>query len=115
MLMRQGLSCLFAALLCVSTFASAQTGQTRWVGSWATSQQIPEPHNALPDERFRDVTLRQVVRLTMGGAQLRVRLSNAFGTAPLRVDDIQVALSDGGGQRIVAGSSRVVTFAGHRD
>lgn len=109
------LSWLFAALLCVSTAASAQPGETRWVGSWATSQQIPEPHNALPDERLRDVTLRQVVRLTMGGRQLRVRLSNAFGTAPLKVDNVHIALSDGGGQRIVAGSGRAVTFAGHRE
>jgi len=27
---------------------------TRWVGSWATSQQIPEPQNSLAPEDLRD-------------------------------------------------------------
>jgi lysophospholipase L1-like esterase len=91
--------------------AAAAPAQDHWVGSWASSQQIPEPHNALPDDALRDVTLRQVVRLSIGGARLRVRLSNAFGTQPLRIDDVHVALSDGGA-RIAAGSSRAVTFEG---
>jgi lysophospholipase L1-like esterase len=63
-----------------------QTGAIgSWVGSWASSQQIPEPQNALPPEALRDATLRQIVHLTVGGKSLRVRLSNAFGTAPLTI------------------------------
>lgn len=103
------LKAALAALLALG--ASAAPAQDHWVGSWASSQQIPEPHNALPDDKLRDVTLRQVVRLSLGGERLRVRLSNAFGTQPLRIDDVHVALSDGGA-RIAAGSSRAVTFEG---
>lgn len=103
------LKAALAALLALG--AAAAPAQDHWVGSWASSQQIPEPHNALPDDALRDVTLRQVVRLSIGGARLRVRLSNAFGTQPLRIDDVHVALSDGGA-RIAAGSSRAVTFEG---
>lgn len=62
-----------------------------WVGSWAASQQIPEPGNALPRQALQDATLRQIVHLTVGGKELRVRLSNAFGTAPLTILSVHVA------------------------
>src|ERR1700759_4472727 len=55
-------------------------GTLHWVGSWPASQQIPETANLLDPELMRDATLRQIVHLSVGGSQLRVRLSNAFGT-----------------------------------
>ena len=62
-----------------------------WVGSWASSQQIPEPRNALPAEALQDATLRQIVHLTAGGRKVRIRLSNAFGTAPLTILAVHIA------------------------
>ncbi len=57
----------------------------RWLGTWASSQQIPEPRNALPAAALRDATLRQIVHLTVGGHELRVRFANVFGTTPLHI------------------------------
>ena len=86
-----------------------------WVGSWAASQQIPEPANALRPEQLTDVTLRQLMRLTLGGARLRVRLANTFGTAPLRIDSVWVARTPGGdGARTLPGGA-ALTFAGRRE
>ena len=84
-----------------------------WVGSWTSSQQIPEPGNALPAAALRDATLRQIVHLTVGGRELRVRLSNAFGTAPLTILSVHVArpLSRATG-RIDPATDRALTFAG---
>ena len=84
-----------------------------WVGSWASSQQIPEAANALPAEALRDATLRQIVHLTAGGRELRVRVSNAFGTAPLSILAVHVArpVSRQAGS-IDAASDRALTFAG---
>ena len=84
-----------------------------WVGSWASAQQIPEPQNALPPEALRDATLRQIVHLTTGGQALRVRLSNAFGTAPLTIVAAHVAriVSRETG-RIDPASDRALTFGG---
>src|SRR6266702_8679734 len=65
--------------------ASVSDRQGPWVGSWAASQQIPEPTNAVPLESFRNATLRQIVHLSAGGPAIRVRISNAFGAAPLHV------------------------------
>src|SRR5271163_3263610 len=74
----------------VSGQLEAQPG-VKWVGSWAASQQVPETQNLLDPEMLRDATLRQIVHLTVGGGQLRVRVSNAFGTAPLHLSAVHVA------------------------
>jgi lysophospholipase L1-like esterase len=85
----------------------------RWVGTWATSQQLVEPRNALAPADLTDTTLRQVIRISAGGPQIRIRLSNAFGTAPLRLDSVRIARSRGAGTAAIdAGTSRTVTFDG---
>ncbi|MGK6320550.1 SGNH/GDSL hydrolase family protein [Sphingomonas sp. DT-204] len=96
------------AMLCTGA-APAET-PSPWLGSWAASQQVPEPHNALPDADLTDATLRQVVRLSAGGQSVRVLLSNAFGTAPLVIDAAHVALGTPGSARI--GHGRPLTFDG---
>ena len=62
-----------------------------WIATWGASQQIPEPANALPPEDLRDATVRQIVHLSVGGTQLRVHISNVFGTAPLHVTSVHIA------------------------
>jgi lysophospholipase L1-like esterase len=84
-----------------------------WVGSWASAQQPIEPRDTASDVDLTGVTLRQVVRLSVGGDQIRLRLSNAFGTAPLRLSAVHVARAlSPGSPRIDPASDRVVTFAG---
>ena len=107
---------LCAVLLAAASGGSAAARNASawsWVGSWAASQQIPEPRNALPDAALRDATLRQIVHLTVGGDRLRVRLSNAFGTAPLTIVAVHVAKP---GSRatgtIEPTTDRALTFAG---
>lgn len=110
--MRCFLGLAFAAALAVCGPASAE----RWVGAWAASQQVPEPHNALPDEALTDATVRQIVRVTAGGAQIRVKLSNAFGIAPLTFSAVHVARPGAPGSAAIDPSSdRAVTFNGHAD
>ena len=85
------LICAMAGLVAVGSLG-AQT-KPHWVGSWAASQQVPETANLLDSELMRDATLRQVVHLSVGGTQLRVRVSNAFGTQPLHLTAVHVARS----------------------
>jgi lysophospholipase L1-like esterase len=76
----------------VSSLLSAQRPvSTHWVGSWACSQQIPEPGNALPSDDLQHATLRQIVHLSLGGEQIRVHISNAFGTQPLHLVSAHIA------------------------
>ncbi len=86
---------------------------THWVASWGSAQQVPEPHNALPDAALTDATLRQTVRLSLGGERLRARLSNAFGTEPLRIDAAHIARPVmRGAPDIVPGTDTPLTFGG---
>src|SRR5262245_47969443 len=106
----------FAALLAIGLSACASRlteAQPRWVATWASAQQIPEERNALPDADLEDATLRQVVRVTMGGERIRVRVSNVFGSAPLRVQSVTVARSAvPATARIEPASLREATFGG---
>ena len=92
-------------LLLLSSNAYSQRAPL-WVGSWAASQQIPEPNNALPADDLRNATLRQIVHLSIGGSAIRVHLSNAFGIAPLHLLSVQVAM---------ANTDRALTFSGRPD
>ncbi len=64
-----------------------------WVGTWAASPQLTEDANLPPAPAVGDTTLRQVVRVSIGGRRLRVRVSNAFGKTPLTVLSAHVARS----------------------
>ncbi len=88
-------------------FAHDPRPGARWVGSWASAQQAPEPQNALGDADLTDATLREVVHLSVGGDRVRVRLSNAFGRAPLRVAHASLALA------VRAGSPATRSNTGH--
>ena len=56
-------------------------------------------------------TLRQVVRVSLGGSRVRVVLSNAFGTAPIEIGAASIA-SRAQEANIVPASSKAVTFSG---
>jgi lysophospholipase L1-like esterase len=110
------LGAVLCALIFISSLGGGAHAAERWVGAWASSQQIPEPRNAAPTEALQDATVRQIVRLTAGGPQIRIRLSNAFGTAPLRFSAVHVAKPVAlGTARIDPATDRAVTFSGQRD
>jgi len=101
---------LGALALAQSAFAAPPA---HWVASWGAAQQIPEQNNLLPQADLQDATLRQVVRLSVGGKTLRVRFSNAFGTQALVIDAAHIARSaDKASARIVPGTDRALTFDG---
>lgn len=99
-------------LLLILTTRTARA-QTHWVGSWAASQQIPEPGNALAPDDLHDATLRQVVHLSIGGTELRVHISNRFGTAPLIFSAVHIAKpASPASAKIVPGTDHPLTFSG---
>lgn len=117
--------CLHGLILLLFSFACSLTAQNAavvphngqyWVASWGASQQIPEPRNALPADDMTDATIRQIVHLSLGGEQLRVRLSNAFGTTPLHLSAVHIAKPvSPASSSIVPGSDRALTFSGAPD
>ncbi|WP_374195952.1 SGNH/GDSL hydrolase family protein [Streptomyces sp. TS71-3] len=91
------------------------------VHTWTAMPQLTEPANMPPapftqDGRvLADSTLRQTVHVSVGGPRIRLRMSNAFGGAPLPVTSVSVALPSGGRAGVAAirpGSAHPVTFRG---
>jgi lysophospholipase L1-like esterase len=73
----------------------------------------PSKQDELPAAQWQDGSLRQIVRVSLGGRSLRVRFSNAFGTEPLVLGAASVALGLGPGQSgAVPGSIRALRFDG---
>jgi len=96
--------------------AGVATAKPHWIGTWSTPQQVPEPANALPAHSMDNATLRQLVRTSVGGSAFRIRVSNAFGTGPLRIDSIHVSRAVApNSSQIDTASDRAVTFSGQSD
>jgi lysophospholipase L1-like esterase len=76
-----------------------------WVGTWGAA-----PH-ALGNNSLSNVTLRQIVHVSVGGRSVRVRLDNTFGDGPLLLSNVHIALQDSGAA-IKPETDRVLTFGG---
>jgi lysophospholipase L1-like esterase len=107
----------FLILSVVSAFpAQIQKPTLNWVGSWAASQQLPEPQNSLPSELLNDATLRQIVHLSVGGSVLRIHISNAFGFIPLHLTSVHIARPRSPeAAAIDPATDRLVSFSGQPD
>jgi lysophospholipase L1-like esterase len=106
----------YLTLATLKIVAQVSGAQGNWVGSWAVSQQIPEPANSLAPDDLRDATLRQIVHLSVGGPTLRVHLSNAFGTEPLHLAAVHIAKPlSAASARINPATDKALTFSGHPD
>ncbi|MFI6642576.1 SGNH/GDSL hydrolase family protein [Streptomyces sp. NPDC050504] len=83
----------------VSAPATASARPAPWRSAWASSQHAPADTSWNPNwstDGFDNHSVRQVVRVGSDGTSLRVRVSNAYGTAPLRLTGATVARSAGG-------------------
>lgn len=93
---------LAIALSLSSASSEAATAAEHWVGTWGCGPQLTEPAN-LPPAPLANSTLRQFVRVTLGGKRLRVRFSNEYGTNSVILNAVHVALTSGAGS--MAGGS----------
>jgi lysophospholipase L1-like esterase len=109
---------LAAALFSASSLAAQERASAagsaearHWVGTWAASPQGDVASRSPSVLAFDHRSIRQVVRVSMGGDTVRVRLSNEFGLVPLVIGAARIALS-AGGAKLVPGTSRALTFGG---
>ena len=79
--------------------------QPTWSGDFALPTLLPFQLN--------DQTLRQPLRLSLGGERLRIEFSNEHGSVPLRLAASSVARAGtAGSARVLAGSTRALRFGG---
>ncbi len=100
-----------AAGLIAQTPARAQ--DENWVGTWtANPQPVWGGGFALPTKipaTVRDQTIRQSVRISLGGSRLRFVFSNAYGSGPLVIGAASVAMP---GQSNSRDATHKLTFGG---
>lgn len=108
------LAVLATSLVSGSGGAPVTAAGSRWVAGWAAS---PVEGSAIPwsdcpaGEGLADQTVRNVVFVSAGGSQVRVRITNTFGERALRVGRASVAVQ-GADAAAVPGTMRLLTFAG---
>lgn len=103
----------FGLSACSLLPSASDHGARHWVASWGTSQMPYGQAEAMPAELWKDGTVRQVVRLSLGGSQVRVRISNAYGSDMLVVNEASIARAvRPGSSEVVTGSLQSLRFNG---
>ena len=95
--------------LALAGSASSQPAHSDWTGIWGASPLPPTlvaAGFATVSPSFDNQTLRQVVRVNGGGGEIRLRLSNEYGSKPLEIGEVHVALSAGPDAQDEPASSR---------
>ena len=130
-----------AVLLTTTAAQSRLPSSQHWVATWGTAQlayrtpaqpapatppaaqpptPAPAPAPGTPQRRFgipkglpglNNQTIRMIVRTSIGGSQVRVRLSQAFGAPAVTIGAAHIGVRADGAS-IVPGSDRVLTFSG---
>ena len=93
-----------AAVLAAAPAIATAAGPPSWVASWGL------PINSSRTTAFADRTLREVAQTSLGGTQVRVRLSNDNGTQPITLSDLHVGLAGTGAA--VSGANLALTVGG---
>ena len=96
-----------AGLAATPASLAADKRDDRWVGAWSAA---PAPLNGAG--QYQDQTLRLIVHTSIAGSQVRIRISNAFGTESLVIGAAHVALRKAGAS-IVPGTDRALSFSGN--
>ncbi len=91
---------------------AATPAQAEWVATWTASPHAPlGTQGPFAAASYENVTLSQILRISEGGGQVRVKFSNRYGAEPLEIGAARLVQIDDSGQE-VAGTSRMLTFGG---
>ena len=108
-------SALFAAVLSFLTISTASAGK-HWVATWATAEQVVEPHNCPPAPGLGNNSIRQIVQTSISGKVVRVKFSNEFSQGPVTINAAEIAraATAGSSSDIIAGTEVSLTFGGSK-
>jgi lysophospholipase L1-like esterase len=100
--------------LLLAAAAAVLPAQEHWLPTWTTAQLLaraPLPANANPPAGYSNQTIRMVVRTSIAGFRVRVKLSNAFGSVPVTIGAAHIALR-AKESAIAPGTDRALAFNG---
>lgn len=116
--------CLLTVFTADSAVLAADTdtaSEENWIGAWSTSpvkfnlKEILNMGCIKRDTGLHNLMFRTRIQPTVSGENMRVTLSNEFGTGPLTVDAMTVARGcEKLGSAYKPGTKKDVTFQGQR-
>lgn len=87
------------------------TQQNAWIATWAASPQPAAPDPDEPLFNIENQTVRQRVRVSIGGSRISIRLSNEYGSTPLLIGSATIAVPNDPSS-VAPGSIHNLTFSG---
>lgn len=61
-----------------------------WVGTWATAVEFTSPGD-MPASSLSNRSVRNIIRVSLGGSLLRLKLSNEFSRQPVEITSVMIA------------------------
>ena len=106
---------VFAGACATPLSQASQPVSSRWMATWtASASDAPArpPRDSIDRvPSLHDQTVRLVVRTSIGGDNIRIRLSNEYGDRPLMIGAAHIAVRDSGAS-IDANTDHTLTFGG---
>ncbi|MBO6079174.1 MAG: SGNH/GDSL hydrolase family protein [Bacteroidaceae bacterium] len=108
-------SALLTAVLSFMAISTASAGK-HWVATWATAEQVVEPHNCPPAPGLGNNSIRQIVQTSISGKVVRVKFSNEFSQGPVTINAAEIAraATAGSSSDIISGTEVSLTFGGSK-
>lgn len=81
----------------------------RWVGTWACAPQTVDKSFMPYNNQMTNRSVRQVVKVSIGGNVIRLRLSNEMSSEPVEITSVYIAEAQEGAE-IRKGTARYLQF-----
>ena len=88
--MRRYLS-LFLALACICCMDASAQAIDAWTGTWAAAAEYTGQNDMPQTTSLANTSLRQVVRVSIGGKSLRLQLSNENSAEAVEIKAVYIA------------------------
>lgn len=92
--------------------STLQAADPIWVGTWSAAPYDVGTNNMPPSPGLAGNSLRQIVRVSIGGDTIRVKFSNDVGSTALTLNAVTVAISTAGKDVIDASTLKQLKFNG---
>lgn len=79
------------ALFTIFALAAQAQGNMQWTGTWATAPEFTGKGDMPQTTELTNCSLREIIRVSFGGKQLRMQLSNEFSKEPVEIKSIYIA------------------------
>ena len=100
-------------ILSLILMAFAIQAHAQWIGTWAAAAEFTGPGD-MPASSLSNRSLREVIHVSIGGSELRLKISNEFSKEPVDIRSMYIADALEGWE-IQTKTAKYVTFNGKRN